>query len=132
MRIDPKQSVAKTAWMDVDVEMRDFLIRARAGGMPDAQPVVRKNGVDCTSDLGHRRHHGAGDVFVGDANVYDVTPGNDENVSRMELPLIEKGDGLVVCSDDGRRQFTCDDGAEWAGLICHPELPARDLLLSNV
>jgi hypothetical protein len=112
--IDPKHAVAKTTRMDVDVEVRNFLIRACACGMPDAQSVVRKNGVDRTSNLGDRRHDGARDAFVGVANVYDVTSRNDENMPGMKLSLIDKGDRFVVCVNNGRRQLPCDDVAEWA------------------
>ena len=97
-----------------DVEVRHFLSSADAGGMPHTQPVVRETASDSACDARHDVHRGDYDTGLGDANIKDMCPGNDEDMARMKLPEIQNGDRVVILGDDRGGSTVREDLAERA------------------
>jgi len=94
--IDSQKTVASPAWMNVDVEMWDFLKCGRPDRVPQAQTLVRKRQRDSscyTTDGCHER--GAGGL-IQFADVCQMGSRNDECVPRMELASVDKGHCYVV------------------------------------
>jgi hypothetical protein len=85
--------------MDVHVQVKHLLIRARTGRMPHRQPVARKCRVDGTGNASGRTHHGGGEVIIGIANIAHVAFGYDQHVAGVPLAQIDKGQGGCVFGD---------------------------------
>jgi hypothetical protein len=113
-RVDAQQIVTDSPWVNVKVQVWDFLIRAGSCRVPDRQPIRGNDRVYGARDSGHGYQNGGREAFVHKANVRDMLSRYDENVAGLELPEIEKSHGVIVGSNDGRRRATGDDVAEGA------------------
>ena len=86
--------------MNVEVQMRHFLIGAFAGRVPDRDTVARESSIDRAR---HSRDHDADrrrELGTSRTNVRDVLARDDEHVSGVKLPKIEKRDRLAIRRDD--------------------------------
>ena len=104
-RIDAQELISAMTRMYVKVQVRHFLVCARAGGMPDTQAVRGETTIHRASDSGDHSHRRHGGGIIRGANVGDVSSRNDQDMPRMKLSQIEKRDGERVRRDDGCGQL---------------------------
>src|SRR3954465_12541507 len=92
--------------MNVKVQVRHFLVCARPSGVPDAQAGSRKGCTDGTCDASDHNEDGGGRLIVRTANIADVRPRNDEDMSWMELSQVKKRNGKRPEPNVRRRVFS--------------------------
>jgi hypothetical protein len=104
--------------MNVKVQVRHFLVCARPSGVPDAQAVSRKGCIDGTCDARDHNEDGGGRLIVGTANIADMRPRDDEDMSWMELSQVKKRNGKRILRHDRSGQSAGDHVAERTDAKC--------------
>jgi hypothetical protein len=114
LRIHPKKVIADASRMNVKMQVRHLLVRAFAGGVPDAQAIARKGCIDGACYARDHEEDGGSYLIVGVPDISQMLPRNDEDMSWVELSQVEKGHGQVIVRNNARRQPAGDNVAEYA------------------
>ena len=86
LRVNAQNIVAYEAWMDVYVQVWNFLERCLANRVPETQALIWKRTTNCPGDTRHHGHEcGAGSV-VKVAHIMEMPSRHDKGVARVELP----------------------------------------------
>jgi len=86
LRVNAQNIVAYEAWMDVYVQVWNFLERCLADRVPETQALIRKSTTDCTSYPRHHGHECGARSVVKLAHVMEMLSRNDKRVAWVELP----------------------------------------------
>jgi hypothetical protein len=86
MRVNTQNVIAYETWMDVDVQVRNFLERCLANRVPETQALIGKGTTNCTRDARHHGHERGASSVVKLANIMEMLSRNDQRVTRVELP----------------------------------------------
>jgi len=113
-RVHSKQPIVTQPRMNVEMEVRDLLIRARADRVPKTQTLIGKGGGDRPRDAGNGCHQSRAGRVVELPNVSQVLTRNDERVTGVKLPQVDERQSEVVFPHDARRQRTAHDLTEGA------------------
>jgi hypothetical protein len=89
--IDLQQIIAYPTGVDMDVKMRDLLIRTGTRGMPDAEPVTWKHAIDCPRHFYGHAHQGGAGWMIQRSDVRDVPTRHHQHMTGMKLTHVENG-----------------------------------------
>lgn len=84
--VNAQYVVAYQAWMYVYMQVRNFLERCLANGVPKTQALIWKSACDCPSDARHHGHERGACGVVKLAHIMKMLSRNDERVARVKLP----------------------------------------------
>jgi hypothetical protein len=92
--------------------------------VPQAHALVREGPVNPSGDPDQGIHQRGAGLRIKLPYVIDVRPWDDQYMSGIVLPRIDKGDGQVILVNEVARRTTGHDLAEDALAAHHPSLPA--------
>jgi hypothetical protein len=93
--IDLEHRVIFPSWVDVEMEVGDFLVRARSIALPEADTIRLKGLVDRSRYTRDGLHIPTRKVVGELEDVLDMRLGNDQRVSRVCLPNVDESEYVV-------------------------------------
>ena len=100
--------------MDVEVNVRNLLIGARPRRQPHTDAVRLEDSRDGSGDTSHGTHERRSRAVVKTLDVRNVPTRNHQDVTGMELALVEEGDDGLSGRDETCRRAARRDVAECA------------------
>jgi hypothetical protein len=98
----------------MDMVVKDFLPGRPAVGLGDIQAAQIQPFAQQAGDSMDGSHHRLGFLFRECPDVCGMSPRNHERVATGRVPLVEKGDSVLVLVHTPGWQRACDDFAEGA------------------
>ena len=114
VRINAQKIVAAHSRMNMDVQVRHFLERSFADGMPKADPFVWESFTHGARDARDGRHQGSSGGLVQIADVVEMLSWNYQHVTGMKLAKIDKRHRQFVLKYNARCQSPAHNFAERA------------------
>ena len=96
----------------MEMQVRHLLVGALARGVPDAQAIRWKRCIDGARYARAHDENGGSDLIVGHADISEMLPRDDDDVSWVELSQVEEGHGQLIVRNNCRRYPTRDNVAE--------------------
>jgi hypothetical protein len=86
LRVNAQNVVAHEAWMDVYVQVWNFLERGLANRVPETQALIGKGTTHRASDARHHGHECSAGSIVKLSHIMEMLSRNDKRVAWVELP----------------------------------------------